>query len=223
MLWFEPTVRPRAVYFGLDLGQRGSQSAIVAVERIHEISKHERHPYSLKPKESLTLVARGLKTFRLGLSYMEVINKVAHLASGEGTLFGFWPLERGHYDNPVRTLVVDESGIGAPVLDVLKAKMHSIGRSGAEVVPVTILPAGTPSRSKVSRADLLTNLRLVMEYGFLQIPKELPELQELIDELTQVRQRKSSQQDDRVMALALAVWLATYPLNDLIRRFIDAK
>jgi hypothetical protein len=108
-------------YLGLDLGQREDFSALAVIEQGAML---QRVNYTDWRKESSgekpPLVVRHLERMRLGTPYLEVARRVADVARS-GALQG------------PRRLVIDATGIGAPVVEMVKA-----ARPGCEVSPVLI-------------------------------------------------------------------------------------
>jgi len=112
-------------------------------------------------------------------------------------------------------LIVDAGGPGLPFLDFLNAYPLN-----AALIRILITGSGTPSHHNglyhVSRAQLLTNLVLLIEQNALKVAAALPEAPNLIQELAGLRADFSTnaEQDDLTMATALAAWQAakTHPL-----------
>lgn len=118
-----------------------------------------------------------------------------------------------------RRLVVDGTGVGGPVVDLLRG-----ARLACPITSVTITGAGGEQGSgeewRVPKRDLLTGLVVLLEQGQLKIPRRLAEAGTLVRELMdiEVRQRAGGEarmgaegmgrHDDLAMALALACWRA---------------
>ena len=136
----------------------------------------------------------------LGTSYPAV---VAHV----GRLMG-WPelLERTR-------LVVDGTGVGRPVVDLL-------WQAGMRAVSVTITGAqrvtGGLNSWRVPKRDLVTNLQVLLQSRRLRVAAELPMADALVEEMLDFRVRVSDaghdtwsagrDHDDLVLALAIACW-----------------
>ena len=115
--------------------------------------------------------------------------------------------------------VVDATGVGAPVVDLLRA-----ARLGCEVMPVSITGGERTSRNgavwNVPKQDLIAGVQVLLEHGELRIAKGLREAWPLVKELVDVRITKSAsnrirlgadgagEHDDLVIAVALACWRA---------------
>ena len=179
-------------YVGLDLGQRHDPTAIAVVEKITSIIR-----------------VRHLERVPLGTPYPVVVERVR-------TIIRHGELAR-HC-----ALVVDGTGVGAPVVDMLRA-----ARLGCDLAAVTIT-GGERQRQNggvwsVPKRDLLAVVQVLLERGELKLAKGLRELGPLLRELTDVRSTAGvggrvrqgadgcGEHDDLVIALALACWRAKRP------------
>jgi hypothetical protein len=187
----------RQVFVGLDLGQKQDHSAIAVVERLEQ--RLAWMP-SMPPKMCIRYVER----VPLGTPYPKVVERVSEIIRN--------PLLEGR-----SRLVADATGVGAPVVDLLKA-----AHLPCSLTPVTIT-SGDRAHSNgehwhVPKQELMTNLLVLLEAGELSIPKRLPELWTLVRELSAVEMRHrpggvlklgadgSGEHDDLVIAVALACW-----------------
>lgn len=179
---------------GADLGQARDPSAIAVVERIA----------SIVPASPAVFAVRHLERLPLGTPYPEVAARLA-------ALFDRAPLSGG-------TLVVDETGVGKPVVDLLrtmplKATLRPLTiTSGART---RVEPSG---RWRVPKKLLVANVQRLLGAGRLKIADGLPEAAALLRELADFRVTitphahetfgagSHSGHDDLVVALALAVW-----------------
>ena len=186
-------------YVGLDLGQAQDFTGLAIVERIaapaggREAVHHVRH----------------LERFPLRTPYTAVVTGVSRLLSA--------PPLRG-----ACRLVVDATGVGAAVVDLLAAARLA-------PVPVTITGGDVASRDdrggwRVPKRDLVAVLLVLLQGGRLKIARELPEAETLQRELLgfQVKITASAHDtygawregahDDLVLAVALACWYCeTHP------------
>ena len=134
-----------------------------------------------------------------------------------------------------RCLVVDATGVGAPVVDLLCA-----AGVGCEIVPVMITGGGGGAKAgggsgsgaggrakaeerRVPKRDLMVGLQLMFDEGQLRIARGLPETGTLLKELMGMRVRISASEhksygsgretphDDLVLAVVLACWRAKQP------------
>jgi len=177
-------------FLGLDLGQKRDYSAIVIVERVYR-----RQPFQTKELESLDV--RYIDRMPLGTPYPAVVERVREIV-------------QSHEIHGRCALVVDATGVGAPVVDMLRA-----ARLGCELVAVTITggtrenagAAGKPA--SVPKRDLMAGVEVLLEKGQLRIGRGHRESSRLGRELLSMRTGKdSAEHDDLVTALSLACWRA---------------
>jgi hypothetical protein len=167
-------------FVGLDLGQRLDFTAVAVVERVG-------------PKR---LVVRHLERMALGTPYTKVVERVCTIVRH--------PALVGRC-----RLVVDATGVGAPVVEMLRPLAI-----GATVTAVTITGGerahGRSEEWNVPRKDLLTGLEVLLENAELKVSRRLAEAERLARELTSMRIARSDggEHDDLVMALGLACWRA---------------
>ena len=117
------------------------------------------------------------------------------------------------------TVVVDATGVGAPVVDLLKE-----ARLDAELVPVMITAGEHPAKSQgwwnVPKRDLVTRVQVMLEERELEIAAALTERRKLVEELMGMRRgfgrsgravfgAVGKGHDDLVLAVALACWRAS--------------
>jgi hypothetical protein len=144
---------------------------------------------------------RDLRRFPLGTPYPDIVEWVAGLMEH--------PQLRG------ATLVVDATGVGAAVLDLLRDR-------GLGPVPVWITAGeraeGVGDGWRVPKRDLVAVIQVLLQTGRLKLAAGLPEVATLVQELREFRVRytptgrdvygvwREGEHDDLVLALALAVW-----------------
>jgi len=117
-------------------------------------------------------------------------------------------------------LAVDATGVGAPVVDMLRA-----ARLGCDIAAVTITGGDRQRqngsmRVSVPKRDLMAAVQVLLENDELKVARRLRELGALLRELTDVRSSAGiggrvrlgadgcGEHDDLVIALALACWRA---------------
>jgi hypothetical protein len=192
------------IMVGLDLGQRRDHSAIAVVEG-------EEKRLAWMPSLSRQMRIRYLQRIPLGTPYTKVVERVKEIVRN--------PLLQGR-----SRLVADATGVGAPVVDLLKA-----ARLDCPVTAVTITSGDQAHTSgenwHVPKKDLLMNLLVLLEAGELRIPRKLREAGALIRELNHVEVRHrpggslgmgaegAGEHDDLVIAVALACWRGTRKEN----------
>ena len=193
------------LFLGLDLGKSQDFSALAALEyRRTWTMVRNRVNYGMDPKDELVEYSvRQLARIPLGTKYLDVVN----------TVQGLLRRVTKKYDC---TLVVDATGVGAPVMEMFQ---EMIPPQRAVMVPVVITSGESVSGNgrrgqndwRVSRQDLLTGLQVMLETRQLAIGADLkfaPALREELLEMRSLRSDGSGRHDDLTMALALACWRA---------------
>lgn len=185
----------RDYILGLDLGQTTDYSALAVLERPVDA-----------PLKEVVYALRHLQRFPLGTPYTAIVPGVARIA-GKPPLRG-------------APLVVDQTGVGRPVVDMLR-RTPGLTR----VVPVTITGGHALTQQEdgsyhVPKKELVTCLQLLVEQHRLRIAASLSEAKTLIRELQTFRVKitpaahetfgawRESDHDDLVLAVALATWWA---------------
>jgi hypothetical protein len=108
-------------------------------------------------------------------------------------------------------VVVDGTGVGAPVVDMLRA-----AGLGCEITAVSITGGDRESRRGVPKRDLIAGVQLALEKGELRIARRMKNAGALVRELLDMRMTASGgmgaeghgEHDDLAIALALACWKA---------------
>jgi hypothetical protein len=194
---------------GVDLGQRRDHSAIAVVERVRHVARIA--PYSLyapSPSPDQWIV-RHLERMPLGTPYTAVAVRIVELTHNP-------KLARGC------RLVVDATGVGMPVIDMLRA-----AGPGCALAPVWI----TGGQSEhfdgklwhVPKLELLARLQTLLETKRLRILRGMRESGTLVRELVHVQSARrpggalkigaqgADEHDDLTLAVALAVWSSRLP------------
>ena len=175
---------------GLDLGQAADYTALVVIERVEQ-QKAKPHFH-----------VRHIQRFQLGTSYPVVVERVKSIITQK-------PLEGK------AQLVVDATGVGAPVVDLLR-------QAGLSPVAIMITGGDTVSQEplvlRVPKRDLVSTLQILLQEGRLKVAESLPEASILVKELLtfQVKITASAHdvygswregaRDDVVLAICLAAW-----------------
>ncbi len=215
---------------GLDLGQRRDPTAIALVERvpagepekpsdrsacywgIQDIySEMHRSAQERKARAARDIFqVRLLERFPLGTGYPDIVAEVAEL-TGAVVLEG--PCQ----------VVVDGTGVGAPVVDLLRRALGERFGSTRGLSQVVFTGGHTVSsegnRFLVPRNDLVSNVEILLESGRLLIALDLSLAGALGEELENVHRRvlpptgkesfipwRENCHDDLVFALAVALW-----------------
>jgi len=136
------------------------------------------------------MVVRHLERVKLGTPYSQVVKRVVEVA------------RHPCLGNVSRKLLVDATGVGAPVIEMLQAE-----RPGCEMTPVVITGGQSGRRNggweMVPKTDLLATVQASLENGRLRIARDLRETGRLVQEMLALG---GSEHDDLAMAVALAVW-----------------
>ncbi|HEX4134515.1 MAG TPA: hypothetical protein VHY84_07905 [Bryobacteraceae bacterium] len=184
-------------YLGLDLGQKEDHSAIAIVEK-REQPRGDSYSQRREQTRTTQLLVRRAERVALGTPYPQVVEIVREIAGG--------PALAGRC-----ALVVDGTGVGAPVVDMLRA-----AGLGCEITAVTITGGERESRRGVPKRDLMAVVQLALERGELRIARRMKNAGALVRELLDMRMTATGgmgaegygEHDDLVIALALACWRA---------------
>lgn len=210
-----------ADYFvGLDLGQSQDYTALVVAERLKvptsqlvmvsdglEVDTQGRWMKVIEHEEPVTIHhyhLRHLQRFALGTPYPAIVVAVAALLARD-------PLN-GH-----ATLAIDATGVGPPVVDMLRraqlrSRLSAITITGGD----TVTREG--DRCHVPKRDLVSTVQVLLQGGRLKIAPSLPEAAVLVQELQSFQVKitisandtygawREGSHDDLVLATAMACW-----------------
>jgi hypothetical protein len=195
---------------GVDLGQSSDPTAIAIVRHRVEPLEDEWIPeratvpnryHILRQKIDERFEVPHLERLALGTSYPAIVQHVAEMMGRA----------------PVRgaDLVLDQTGVGAPVGDLFE-------NAGLKPVRIVIAAGIEPVRHghrkwSVPKTELISNLDALLHTGVLKIASELREAPALAEELKDFRRHVSEagrntfgarvgSHDDLVLSLALACW-----------------
>ncbi|MGA7075349.1 MAG: hypothetical protein WBZ42_02210 [Halobacteriota archaeon] len=220
------------VYVGLDIGQSQDYTAIVVlqhVRRIADVKSIARAPdqappnmRSEPPKATGDPIdeyrVRHAERLQLGTSYVEVIRHVSSL------LEAVKPLGNA-------TLILDATGVGAPIVDMFKA-------AGLKPVAVQVHGGSSTNYDKgswhVPKRDLVSSAKRLLGEKTLKIADGLQHGDTLITELQNFHVKvniatghdtyeawREGEHDDLVFAVSLACWWALRKKKDTLS--IDAS
>ena len=200
----------RSWYFvGVDLGQSHDFTAIAGLERAELTGEWDPVVYAWRKKIRLRL--RYLERAPLGTPYPDVVERVVRVTRSP-ELAG-----RCH-------LIVDATGVGRPVVDLLRR-----AKTECNLVPAIITGGETERISQgyyhIPKRDLIIGLQVLLQGAGLQIAAGLEHGPRLVKEMAEMRVRVTSAgheqygawregvHDDLVFAVALACWGArkVYP------------
>jgi hypothetical protein len=193
----------RGRYFiGLDLGQSQDFTAIAILETAEVTGEWD--PAGFARRVSAAYRLRHLERVPLGTPYPEVVARVRDVARSQEL--------RGNC-----SLMVDATGVGRPVVDLLR-------RADLECPILPALITGGEAEGcgkgyyRVPKRDLMVGLQVLLQRGDLQIAKGLKLAGTLVQEMSSVRVRQTGtgheqfgawregEHDDLVFAVALACW-----------------
>jgi hypothetical protein len=158
-------------------------------------------------KHAVSLNVRHLERFRLGTSYVAIVE---HVAARIAEL----------PDGPRPVLVIDATGVGRPVVDLFRRAALPV-----TLWPVVVTGAGEATHEPggtwhIPKTQLISALAVGLQDGSVKIARRLPEAKTLTKELSNYRYRisthatiqfdtwRSGQHDDLLFALALTVFAA---------------
>ena len=203
-------------YVGLDLGQTKDYTALAVVERVlpdeHDGTLEpeampEAKPVGDEAKPMLHLV--HLERFALGTPYPDIVASVKAL------------MARPEIQDQAE-LVADATGVGRPVVDMLRAAgvrpLTSVSIHGGDSVTEEKREVRLPKR------DLVATLQVLLQEGRMRMAEGLAGLDLLKAELQAFKAQinlktghdtyeawRERDHDDLVLALALACWRAERP------------
>jgi len=211
-------------FIGLDLGQLNDYTALAIAERIeppvaslsaypwqpgHPLYEKGKHLVSTPQPPLLKVQAyyhlRHLQRFPLRTSYPSIVAEVKALVS------------LPELDDDV-TLVVDHTGVGVAVFDMLEdadlpCPLYGVTIHGGNTVTYE------RGRYAVPKRDLITFMQVLLQHTRLRIAKDLPDAGTLTKELLEYRLKidpttahdsynaREGKHDDVILAAALACWL----------------
>ena len=193
-------------FVGLDLGQMRDHSALAVVER-DEIFVGEMDHATYERPRARRFRVRYLERLALGTSYPTVVDRVRQVVRQRPLMSRC-------------TLVMDATGVGAPVLDLMR-----VAGLGCGIVPVNLTGGERESQSggiwNVPKQALISGLLLMLEKKELALSKRVAAALVLDKELAGMEARVSrsghftfgareGEHDDVVMAAALACWRARW-------------
>src|SRR5215212_7731058 len=198
-------------YVGLDLGQAADYTAVAVIE-----DGKKKNPAG--GIESY-LHLRHLERYDLRTLYPDIAEGVAALMRDERLSPQEYDPSRLRYFRTAPELIVDQTGVGPAVTDILKKK-------GLKFKAITItggddVHAVGGGRYRVPKRDLISALEVPFQTGELRVAEDMRLWPELKKELLNFRRKinlktahdsyehwRESDHDDLVLAAALACWWA---------------
>jgi hypothetical protein len=193
---------------GLDIGRPHEFTALAVLERTEV-------PRTDDPRRLVRHYAvRHLERWPPATPYPDVFARLAEVFAA--------PSLRGG------RLVVDYTGVGRPVLDMLRK-----ARMGAQVVPLFVTTGNRSSSDDrggwlVSRQELAATLQVLLQSRRLRVAPALPESATLVRELTAFQVKATAVQkeelgawregthDDLVLSVAVAAWVGEHAMRRLV-------
>ena len=186
------------------MGQARDPTAVAVVECAEVLGAWDAVMYAHRKYVEFRL--RHLERMALGTPYTEAAERVVKITRSAAMA--------GRC-----TLVVDATGVGRPVVDLLKRE-----RPGCLLMPVNITGGTSESRNGayygVPKRDLVTGVQVLLQSGGLQIAAGMPYGAALVEEMAEMRAKvtaagntqfgawREGAHDDLVLAVALACWAA---------------
>jgi hypothetical protein len=200
-----------AYFVGLDLGQSADYTALAVVQSVKEPTGGGNFQTSLH--------LRHLERYPLRTSYTAIADGVVNvMRSGPLTSDEYDP-SRHRIAKPKVELLVDKTGVGRGVTDILKER-------GLRFTGIVIHGGETTHKTDgsyhVPKKDLVAALEVPFDKGTLRIAEGLDLWPALREELQSFRRKQNpktahvsfehwrdSDHDDLVLAVAMACWGAT--------------
>jgi hypothetical protein len=193
-------------YVGVDLGQAQDFTAICVLEKTED-------------EETAPLHVRHLERPPLGTYYPEIVERVKELVRDPALRETHYNWHSGLNETSLPELVVDATGVGRPVVDMMR-------REGLSFAPVLITGGDIEHHDngfyKVPKRNLVSAVQIALQSGRLKIAEELSLAETLRKELLNFRVKvnistahdsyeawREGDHDDLVLATALACWRAT--------------
>ena len=190
--------RSDRLFIGLDLGQQYDYTALVALSS------------EMVANRDLKYTVEYIHRYPLKMSYPDMTASVGRFIDD---------LRSRRY-SPI--LVVDYTGVGAPVYDMLS-------KQGCKPVAFTITGGNQPNiknkfKVSVPKIDMVACLQVAIQNKKLKIPSTLKELKQLKAEIQNFHMKisagastsfgalRDSVHDDIVMSLCMVLWYAEYLL-----------
>ncbi len=201
----------RDFIIGVDLGQARDYTAIAILERIEELTGEAAKGRWLT---QVRFEMPHLERPPLGTSYPAIIARLKNLIA---KLPAYERLK----------IVVDRTGVGRPVVDLMRA-------AKLQIIPITITGSGKVSGGafggyNVPKKELVSNLVIVFQADRLKIARALPEAPVLVEELQNFKLKittagndtyeawRESDHDDLVLAAAMAAWCGEKRLWSILK------
>jgi hypothetical protein len=198
-------------FVGLDLGQSADYTALAVVQSVKERIEGSNF--------RATLHLRHLQRYPLRTSYTTIADGVVDVMRSEALNTDEYDPARHRIARPEVELLVDKTGVGRGVTDILKER-------GLKFTGIVIHGGETTHKTDgayhVPKKDLVAALEVPFDKGTLKIAEGLELWPALREELQSFRRKQNpktahisfehwrdSDHDDLVLAVAMACWGAT--------------
>ena len=195
---------------GLDLGQSQDFTAIAVLQRAELVGEWD--PVVFARRKTTALRLRHLERIPLGTPYTEVVDRVVAVTRSADLA--------GRCD-----LIADATGVGRPVMDMLRRAELGCRRLWPVVITSGDLERHADGHYRVPKRDLIVGLQLLLQRRGLQIAEGMKFGPVLAREMAEMRVKitpsgneqygawREGEHDDLVLAVALACWGArrVYP------------
>ena len=187
---------------GVDLGRRQDHAGIAVIEERRVKTGWDAANW--RDTFEIETTVRYLERMPLGTSFTSVVSRVKTVTDSLK-------------DEPPAAVVVDATGLGAPVVEMMK-----LAELRCQVAPVTITSGDQVTMEdgwwKVPKRELVANLQVMLEERRLKVAGGIPEAATLVREMQEMRvkitasgreqwaARRKGEHDDLVTAVALAAW-----------------
>ena len=190
-------------FVGLDLGQCHDFTAIAVLERAELSGEWDAAMYAWR--KTIALRLRHLERVALGTPYTEVVERVRAVTRSADLL------ERCQ-------LIADATGVGRPVMDMLRRADLGCSRLWPVAITSGDLETNADGHYRVPKRDLIVGLQVLLQQRGLQIAAGLKFGPVLAREMAEMRVKitpsgneqygawREGEHDDLVLAVALAGW-----------------
>jgi hypothetical protein len=194
------------VSIGVDIGQKVDPTAIAVVEAVRKDGEW-------------VFLTRHLERLQLGTPYRDVASRTSEIVAGvRRRMIDDGAVARGRLEPLALTLYVDATGVGAPIVEMLKER---IDRRSCTIRAVYFTHGDRLTRREdglsLGKAYLVSRLQALIQSGRIELPRTR-EAEELAEELLDYEIRidedgndkygafKVGTHDDLVTALGLATF-----------------
>src|SRR3712207_3800139 len=168
-------------YAGLDLGHSADHTALAVLQKVPTYD-----PQSAKHSTELHL--RHLERFPLKTSYTDIADQVKSLLTGPP--FTTPVISGGRLARPTTELIVDRTGVGVAVTDLLKERHLNYIAVTITGLGQKVNRHGTREYS-VPKQDLVSALEVLFHKGTLKVAKGLEGWPKLREELLTFRRKQN--------------------------------